>query len=144
MPTSRGFRHRRVRSPSPGVKCPGPSTRRISGVAAAVAFFLLLPAGLSGRSAVDARWNVLAHVPGAVDVGGRRPDGRVVVAGRDGFFLSRSTGTLVPFARGPGGYRPPRGEAYIAVAPTRRVPRARGARSGVATYTRSTRSIVRG
>ena len=86
---------------------------------------LLLPPALSGRSTDDARWKLFVRVPGAVDVGGPRSDGRVVVAGRDGLFLLRSSGTLAPFARGPAGYKPPRGEAYVAVAPTRRIPRAR-------------------
>jgi hypothetical protein len=102
-----------------------PSTRRVSGIAAAVLFCLLLPAELSGHSTDDARWKLFVRVPGAVDVGGPRSDGRVVVAGRDGLFLLRSSGALALFARGPSGYSPPRGEAYIAVAPTRRVPRAR-------------------
>jgi hypothetical protein len=102
-----------------------PSTRRISCIAAAVASScLLLPPELSGHSTDDARWKLFVRVPGAVDVGGPRSDGRVVVAGRDGLFLLRSSGALAPLARGPAGYKPPRGEPYIAVATTRRVPRA--------------------
>jgi hypothetical protein len=86
---------------------------------------LLLPPELSGHSTDEARWKLFGRVPGAVDVGGPRSDGRVVVAGRDGLFLLRSSGALAPFARGPAGYKPPHGEPYIAVAKTRRVPRAR-------------------
>jgi hypothetical protein len=47
-----------------------------------------------------------------------------VVAAGGGLFLLGRTGSLTPFGRGPNGYLPARGEAYIALAQARRVPRA--------------------
>jgi hypothetical protein len=46
----------------------------------------------------------------------------MLVEARAGLFLLRRSGSLSPFARGPNGYIPARGEAYIAVAQARRVP----------------------
>jgi hypothetical protein len=61
-------------------------------------------------------------VVGAVDIAGPRTDGRLVVAAYGGLFLLHRDNSLAPFARGPGGYAPARGEAYIALARKRRVP----------------------
>ncbi len=86
---------------------------------------LLFAAHSSGHANADLQWRVFAEVPGPFDVVGPRADRRFVVAARDGLFLMRRNGSLSPFARGPNGYVPVRGEAYIALAHTRRVPRAR-------------------
>ena len=85
---------------------------------------LVLAAASLGRTSTDVRWQKFVNVPGAVDVVGPRADGRFVVAGRDGLFLMRRSGSVTPFARGPKGYVPPRGEAYLALAGEHRVPRA--------------------
>ena len=69
-------------------------------------------------------WTQFVHVGGVVDVAGPRADGRFVVASLQGLFLLRRDGTTTPFARGPGGYVAPVGEPYIALARTKRVPRA--------------------
>ncbi|HLH68652.1 MAG TPA: hypothetical protein VKY90_06395 [Candidatus Dormibacteraeota bacterium] len=71
-----------------------------------------------------ARWAGLVHLPGVVDVGGPRSDGRVVVDGGSRLYLlDRSTATLTPFADGPGGYTGGGGdEPYLAVSPGGPVP----------------------
>jgi len=81
--------------------------------------FVLFTAGAGAGPVVDARWTPLAHLLGAVDVAGPRPDGRFVVVGRDGLFLLRRSGALSRFAPA---FRPSRGEAYIAIASNRSVP----------------------
>jgi hypothetical protein len=93
-------------------------------IAALAATCLLLAADSSGEASVGVRWRQLVRLPGAVDVVGPRADGRLVVMARDGLFLLGRNGSLTPFARGANGYVPPRGEAYIALARSRRVPRA--------------------
>ena len=98
--------------------------RLIAAIAALAGICALIVADSSGRANADVRWQQFAHVPGAVDVAGPRTDGRFVVAGGEGLFLLRRNGSLTAFARGPNGYVPARGEAYIALAHTRRVPRA--------------------
>jgi hypothetical protein len=85
---------------------------------------LVFAASSAGRPTADLRWRQLAHVVGVVDVVGPRADGRFVVASHQGLFLLRRDGTATPFARGPGGYVAPAGEPYIALALTKRVPRA--------------------
>jgi hypothetical protein len=89
-----------------------------AGVLAAMA----LPFATISRGDAEVRWRQLVSVTGAVDVAGPRADGRFVVASRQGLFLLRRNGKTTPFARGPGGYVPPIGEPYAAVARTRRVP----------------------
>jgi hypothetical protein len=96
---------------------------RLAATSAAVAgACLALVAASSGRPNADIRWRRLVGLPGAVDVAGPRADRRLVVAGRDGLFLMRRSGALTPFARGPYGYVPPRGEAYLALTLKHRVP----------------------
>lgn len=69
-------------------------------------------------SAATPAWQALAHVPGVVDLGGPRSDGKLVVAGAGKLYLMSLTGTLTPFAQGPGGYADDKGaEAYLAVSP---------------------------
>jgi hypothetical protein len=89
---------------------------------AAIGGALVVTAGSSGGANADVRWRQLARVAGATDVVGPRADGRFVVAGREGLFLMRRSGTIAAFARGSGGYAPPRGEAYLALAQSQRVP----------------------
>lgn len=85
---------------------------------------LVLAASSLGRTGANARWSVLVHAAGVVDVAGPRADGRFVVATQQGLFLLRRNGSLTPFARGAGGYVAPQGEPYIALGRGRRVPRA--------------------
>lgn len=96
--------------------------------AAALAFAALLVPGSSAgqrERATALQWTQLAHIPGAVDIAGPRADGRYVVqASNQGLLLMRRNGTTTPFARGAGGYVASVGEPYIALAPTKRVPRA--------------------
>jgi hypothetical protein len=98
--------------------------RLAAAIAAPVGGCLLIATGSSGQANADVRWQQIAHVAGAVDIAGPRTDGRLVVAANGGLFLLRRDNSLAPFARGPGGYVPARGEAYIAVAQRLRVPRA--------------------
>ncbi|MBV8988079.1 MAG: hypothetical protein JO372_05910, partial [Solirubrobacterales bacterium] len=70
------------------------------------------------RSHTLARWLVFAHLRRPLDVvtgeGGRR----IVAAAGGRLWLLGATGTLAPFAQGPGGYRSPGGEEpYIALSP---------------------------
>jgi len=97
--------------------------RPLAAVITAALGWLLIATGSSGRANADVRWQQIAEAPGAVDVAGPRTDGRFVVAAYGGLFLLRRHNSLVPFARGAGGYAPARGEAYIALAQERRVPR---------------------
>ena len=63
-------------------------------------------------------WQPVAHVTGAVDIGGPRSDGKLVVAGSAKLWLMTLSGTLTPFAQGAGGYADDKGgEAYLAVSP---------------------------
>jgi hypothetical protein len=93
-------------------------------IAALTGAGLLLTTASSAQRKVEIRWREFVHLPGALDVAGPRADGRFVVAAGGGLFLLRRNGSLAPFARGPSGYVPARGEAYLALAQTRRVPRA--------------------
>jgi hypothetical protein len=93
--------------------------RAVAGVL--VAAYLVLAAGAGDG---PARWTGRVHLPGVVDVGGPRSDGRVVVSGGSRLYLlDRSTDTLTPFADGPGGYTGGGGdEPYLAVSLGGRVP----------------------
>jgi hypothetical protein len=95
--------------------------RRLAVGGAVVAASLSWTTAGAGGGAADLRWQRFAAVRGAVDVAGPRADGRFVVAAREGLFLLDRRGALEPFARGPGGYAPARGEAYIALTQRRRV-----------------------
>ena len=88
----------------------------VAGLALAVS----MPASLPKQ----ARWRTAVPAPGVVDVVGPRADGRLVVATHSGLFLFRPKHALEPYARGPGGYVPPAGETYIALAPDQRLPSA--------------------
>jgi len=69
-------------------------------------------------SAAGPAWQPIAHVPGVVDIGGPRSDGKLVVAGAGKLYLMDLSGALTPFAQGPGGYSDDKGaEAYLAVSP---------------------------
>jgi hypothetical protein len=68
-------------------------------------------------------WVPFAHLPGVVDLSGARHDGSLTVTAGGQLFLLEPSGTLVGFARGPGGYATePGAEAYLALARRRRVP----------------------
>ena len=67
-------------------------------------------------SAAGVTWEQWLPLPGAADVDGPRSDGTFVVAGSAALYLLHPSGSLEPFARGPGGYHEdPHTEAYIAV-----------------------------
>jgi hypothetical protein len=67
-----------------------------------------------------AKWRVGS---GVVDLSNARHDGSLTVTAGGQLFLLQPTGTLRAFARGPGGYATnPGAEAYLALAPRRRVP----------------------
>jgi len=77
-----------------------------------------LAAGAPAALAAPAWLPSGAHVAGIHDLGGPRSDGKLVVAGSGKLFLMDATGTLAPFAQGPGGYADDKGaEAYLAVSP---------------------------
>jgi hypothetical protein len=68
-------------------------------------------------------WTSFLRVPGVVDLSGPRRDGSLTVTAGGMLFLLQPTGTLLTFARGPGGYATdPGAEAYLALAHRRRVP----------------------
>src|SRR5262245_15261890 len=74
---------------------------------------------------VPLHWVPFVHIPGVVDLSAARRDGSLTVTAGGLLFLL-PTGTLLPFARGPGGYATdPGAEAYLALARQRRVPGAR-------------------
>jgi hypothetical protein len=98
--------------------------RTAAALACLVCAVLVVPASSAGEPQANLRWSQLAHVVGVVDVAGPRADGRFVVASHQGLFVLRRDGVTTPFARGAGGYVAPQGEPYIALARTRRVPRA--------------------
>jgi hypothetical protein len=95
-----------------------------TGIAVLSGTGLLLATNSLSQTKAELPWRKFVHAPGAVDVAGPRADGRFVVTARDGLFLLRRSGSLIPFARGPNRYVPARGEPYIALASARRVPRA--------------------
>jgi hypothetical protein len=74
------------------------------------------PAASRTRATLPARWVRFRHVPGVVDLTGPRDDGRLTVAAAGRLFLLSTSGQLVPFARGSGGYATAVGpEPYIAM-----------------------------
>jgi hypothetical protein len=88
---------------------------RLGAVALAAWFGLATP---TVASAAGPAWQSLAHVTGAVDIGGPRADGKLVVAGSAKLWLMDLTGALTPFAQGKGQYADDKGaEAYLAVSP---------------------------
>jgi hypothetical protein len=63
-------------------------------------------------------WEQWQHVPGVVDVGGVRSDGRLVVMANGRLSLVGSDGSMTPFARGDDGFSgSPDAEPYFVVAP---------------------------
>lgn len=79
--------------------------------------------GVDGASLPkQARWRPLVKTPGVVDVVGPRADGRLVLATHSGLRLLRPGSAPQPFAPG---YAAPPGEPYIALAPDRRLRRAK-------------------
>ena len=68
--------------------------------------------------AADVAWEPGQKVSGVFDVDGPRSDGSLIVAGAAALYLMDRTGTITPFARGPGGYYEDKGaEAYLANSP---------------------------
>ena len=61
------------------------------------------------------QWNPYLHVPGVIDVAGPRADGSFVVTASGLLWILNPDGSLVPFARGPGGYSTLGGEPYLAL-----------------------------
>jgi hypothetical protein len=61
------------------------------------------------------QWTPYLHVPGVVDLAGPRADGSFVVTASGVLSILNADGTLLPFARGPGGYATLGGEPYIAL-----------------------------
>jgi hypothetical protein len=75
------------------------------------------PAAGGARTSLPARWVRFLHVAGVVDLAGPRGDGQLMVAAAGRLFLLSTSGQLVPFARGGGGYTTALGpEPYIAMA----------------------------
>ena len=67
--------------------------------------------------APPAYWAEFRHLPGVVDLAGPRSDGSFVVSAAGRLFLLTGSGTLTPFARGPGGYQTNTGgEPYLTLA----------------------------
>src|SRR5207253_10772941 len=63
-------------------------------------------------------WAPWKHLPGVVDLAGRRSDGQLVAAAAGGLFLGATDGAIAPFAAGQGGYQVASGpEAYFDVSP---------------------------
>jgi hypothetical protein len=61
------------------------------------------------------QWTPYLHVPGVVDLAGPRADGSFVVTASGVLSILNADGSLVPFARGSGGYSTSGGEPYIAL-----------------------------
>jgi hypothetical protein len=59
------------------------------------------------------QWTPYLHVPGVIDLAGPRADGSFVVTASGELSILNADGSLVPFARGPGGYSTLGGEPYI-------------------------------
>lgn len=78
----------------------------------AVAYLSMAPlTALAG----DLAWERGKTVAGVFDIDGPRTDGSMIVAGGAALYLMQRDGTIVPFARGPGGYHEDKGaEAYLA------------------------------
>jgi hypothetical protein len=63
-------------------------------------------------------WEQWQHLPGVVDVGGVRSDGKLVVMANGVMFLVGQDGSTTPFARGSDGFAgSPDAEPYFVVAP---------------------------
>jgi hypothetical protein len=62
-------------------------------------------------------WEQWRHLPGVVDIGGPRTDGKLVVSAQGRLSLLSTSGTLKPFARASDGYSSTTGEPYFAVSP---------------------------
>jgi hypothetical protein len=88
--------------------------RRLAGLLLALAAALwAVPVAVAGPE-----WQGALKVAGIFDLGGPRPDGRLVVAGAGALYLLEPNGTLSPFAQGPSGYADDKGgEPYLAVSP---------------------------
>jgi hypothetical protein len=89
---------------------------------ATVVCIVLLASSVASAAPVPGKWCAVAKVPGIVDVVGPRADGRLVLSTHGGLFVMRSTGSPVPYARGPQGYAGSPGEPYIALGSGHRVP----------------------
>ena len=64
---------------------------------------------------LPAHWDRFRHVPGVVDLAGPHGDGSFTVAAAGRLLVLSRSGTLTPFARGPGGYATAIGpEPYLA------------------------------
>lgn len=115
--------------------------------AAAVIFTLQLLAPLAASPPAVLAWSTRLHVTGVVDVSAPRTDGRLVISGGSRLWLlDRRTGSLTPFAVGPGGYPGGAGdEPYLALAQGERVPGAGCAFAADEVYViqQSTRLVVR-
>ena len=59
------------------------------------------------------QWTPYLHMPGVIDLAGPRADGSFVVTASGELSILNADGSLVPFARGPGGYATLGGEPYI-------------------------------
>jgi hypothetical protein len=79
----------------------------------------LLWAGAPGGAQGPIRWEQWVHQSGVFDVVGPRGDGRLLAAAGGRLVLVDLTGTVTPFADGPGGYRAsaPGSESYVALSP---------------------------
>jgi len=97
-------------------------TRSLAGALLALVVWGATPVRTT-RANVSLQWVPFVHLPGVVDLGGPRRDGSLTVAAGGQLFLLQPTGTLLTFARGPGGYATsPGAEAYLALTRQRRVP----------------------
>ena len=68
--------------------------------------------------AADVAWDQWKTFAGVFDADGTRSDGSLTVAGSAALYRVDPSGTVTPFARGPGGYHDdPNTEAYLAVSP---------------------------
>ena len=73
--------------------------------------------GQPGVGPPPATWAVFRHLPGVVDLAGPRADGSFLVAAAGRLFVLGRDGTLLPFARGAGGYQTAMGtEPYLTLA----------------------------
>jgi len=80
----------------------------------------LLLGGIIGSAglapATTIAWEPWQHLVGVFDMAGPRSDGQLVVAAGGSLFLMSQSGTITPFANGPGGYHVGVGpETYIDV-----------------------------
>jgi hypothetical protein len=93
-------------SPSPTVRSPTPANSSIP-----------VSSPVPTTSANPARWVPFLHVAAVLDLTAARSDGRLMVAAGGRLFLLGKDGSLLPFARGRGGYSTFRGsEPYMALA----------------------------